>query len=475
MKKIAIATLALFSVLVTWGKYSPDDAKINDIKISRNGGTFFVGMDMDMRAVDIKPNQEWTVTPVIRNGASEVRLQPVTFAGRNRWYNRVRRSGESEWLLRAGKSARKEYVVNVPYESWMNNAFVEMEYEVDGCCGKPVDELPPERLARIVTEKPLYEVDFKYVPPMAEGVKTRSESGSAFIDFPVNIMTINPDYRNNPRELAKIIETIDKVRDDKDITITGMTIKGYASPEGSYANNERLAKGRTSSLKEFVRKLYKFPEGFIRTSYDPEDWGGLRRYVENSNLSTKDAILAVIDSDIDPDVKDRKIKTDFPEDYGFLLASVYPALRHSDYTVEYNVRTYHDPVEILKVMKTAPQKLSLDELFTAAKTLEPGTDEYNEVFGVAVRMFPHDKTANLNAANAAMSRKDWKSAGKYLANAGDSAEAEYARGVFAAMQENYDAALSSFRKASSLPEARRAAADLEKYMQAPAEGVILIN
>ena len=45
-------------------------------------------------------------------------------------------------------------------------------------------------------------------------------------------------------ELRAIRETIESVRNDKYATITEVYIKGYASPEGTYANNAYLAENR---------------------------------------------------------------------------------------------------------------------------------------------------------------------------------------------------------------------------------------
>ena len=97
------------------------------------------------------------------------------------------------------------------------------------------------------------------------------------MDFVVNRTEIRPDYRGNRKEIAKIIESIDKVKNDPDATITRITIKGYASPEGSYANNVRLAMGRTAALKEYVRKHYNFDQEIMMTDYEPEDWAGSAR------------------------------------------------------------------------------------------------------------------------------------------------------------------------------------------------------
>ena len=122
----------------------------------------------------------------------------------------------------------------------------------------------------------------------------------------------------------------------------------------------------------------------------------------------------------------------YPEEYRFLLDNVYPGLRHSDYAVEYVIRSYADVAEIRELIKTTPQKLSLHEMFVLAQSLEPGSDEYREVFEVAVRMYPEDPVANLNAANIALGRDELDRAEVYLAKAGDAPEAVYARGILAA-------------------------------------------
>ena len=237
------------------------------------------------------------------------------------------------------------------------------------------------------------------------------------------------------------------MREDADARILGISIKGYASPEGSYTNNVRLAKGRTATLKEYVRGQYHFPDSLFTTSYEPEDWEGLRRFVEGSGLTYRDEILRLIDSDMEPDAKDRKIKVTYRNDYAYLLREVYPGLRHSDYMVRYEVRAYTDPEEIKRLLRTQPQKLSLQEMYLVAQDMEPGSEEYNETFEIAVRMFPGDATANLNAANTAMRLGNLPLAEKYLEKAGDTSEAVYARGIHAALSGNYEAAETLLKEA----------------------------
>ena len=196
-----------------------------------------------------------------------------------------------------------------------------------------------------------------FVQPKAEIMKSRSLSGSAYIDFPVDQTVIYPDYRRNTTELGKIQATIDSVRNDKDVTITSVWLKGFASPESPYKHNTELAIGRTAALKKHIGQLYHFADSIIQTDYEPEDWAGLRRYVEQSNINYRAEILALIDSDMEPDAKEAKIKRTYPDEYRFMLQNFYPALRHTDYRIDYNIRKFNKVEEIKRIMAEQPQKL----------------------------------------------------------------------------------------------------------------------
>ena len=115
-------------------------------------------------------------------------------------------------------------------------------------------------------------------------------------------------------------------------------------------------------------------------------------------------------------------------------------------------------------MKTAPQKLSLNEFYLAAQGLDQGSDDFVQIFETAVRMYPADEAANLNAASAALSRGDTVSAEKFLASAGNSAAAVYTRGILAAMKADYATARTLLTAAQTLGyDASEALATLAKF------------
>lgn len=87
----------------------------------------------------------------------------------------------------------------------------------------------------------------------------------------------------------------------------------------------------------------------------------------------------------------------------------------------------------------------------------------------AVKVHPRDESANLNAANIAMERDDLNAAARYLANAGDSPESVYARGVLAARTGDTDRARALLRAAADrgLDLAAEELANLEAVISAP--------
>ena len=101
-------------------------------------------------------------------------------------------------------------------------------------------------------------------------------------------------------------------------------------------------------------------------------------------------------------------------------------------------------------MTTRPQNLSLEEFYLASQGLDPESEMFQEIFDVAVRMYPSDEIANINAANVAMQRGDMQSAQKYINRSGSSPEAIYARGIYAALDGDYKTAVNFFQTASAL-------------------------
>ena len=473
MKSIRYILFALtcsVAVSVSAQEVAGSQVQIDNKAVSLSADTQLqIGMDVTVPAdMKLTSNTMLTLTPVLMekgdNGASKV-LPAVYVYGRARQVV-AERTGKIpadafETLRRDNGAAQTiHYNARVPYEKWMNGADLKMMATVHGCanCLKEEDLA---YISPVLLEQYMVKPAIAFVKPAAE-VKTRAEKGSAYLDFPVNQTKIYPEYRRNPYELEEINRTINVVKENPDTEITSISLHGYASPEGSYSNNTRLAKGRSEALKKYVMDKYGLSADMFKVESTPEDWAGLRAYVEKSNIALKNQVLELIDSDMaNLDAKENRIKALDGQMYQALLRDCYPGLRHTDYVIHYTVRPYNLE-EAKALLKTRPQLLSLEEMYLVAQTYEEGSEEFNEVFDIAVRMYPQDPTANINAAAMELKRGNVEQAERYLERSGNtSATALNNHGVYQMLKGNHTEAETSFNKAKELGSAE-AVANLEE-------------
>lgn len=426
---------------------------IRDAEISRHRDSVTVTMQIDFTDTRIKSGSSLILAPRFSevDGKGSAYVPPVELIGRKRRIY-LQRNPESAYtsdeMYGTIEKKRKEkqlveYTVTLPYAAWMDHSCLQVIEDLCGC-GK----VESGNLNELTQADLSFHPRLAYVVPEAEPVKTRELSGKAFLDFQVNRTEIDPSYRQNPVELKRILASIDTVKNDKDFTVTKITIKGYASPEGSYAANKRLAEGRTEALKKYIVDKYGFDKSVIRVESEPENWQGLVEYLAASNLNDKEQILDFIEngpSDIDQ--KEKQMRAKFPASYSILLNDCYPGLRRTDYRIDYVIRSFKLE-EAKALVKTAPQRLSLEEMFAVAQTYEPGSEDFNQVFDVAVKMYPDDETANINAANALLEQGRAEEALKYLDKVKKSSpEAANARGVAYILLKDYEKAKRYIGKA----------------------------
>ena len=441
MKKILVIIAVLAAFATTAQAQKLTDVSVSKLNLVKNGENMNIEMDIDVSSLNVKNRRSVHLLPAFKNGDDYVELSSIGIYSRGRYIDYQRREEEvfeGETVYKEGTEPEIiKYKATVPYEAWMDGSSVYFIKRTCGCCQNLLSE---EQASVGGFYIPVFEPRYKYIQPKPELSKQRELSGSAYIDFVVSRTDINPTYRNNEQELGKIIATIDSVKNDKDIKVRHLYLKGFASPESPYSNNTRLAKGRVASLKDYVNKLYSFDNEVIKTDYEPENWEGLREFVAASSLANKKEILEAIDSDLTPDKKEQEIKTQWPADYQFMLAVYYPALRKTDYKIEYTIVDYTDVNQILEIFRTAPNKLSLNELYIAANAHTPGSKEYLEVFETAVKMYPNDPIANLNAANVAIAEGNHAKAKQHLDKAGDTIETVYTTGIYYTAVGEYDKA-----------------------------------
>lgn len=420
------------------------------------GKELVVSISIDITR-DFSPNESMVLVPVITDSPEhQLELPPIYINSRKQHIIFQRETSKKEKEAQAlqrknGVRQTMHYLQSVPFEKWMNRAALSL---IERSCGCGIPGTEDFTCIARLHPQPMPAPQLAFLTPQIEKSKIRKEKGSAFIDFPVNVAVINDKYSNNAAELNKIIETINTIKKDSNVSITHISIHGYASPDGPLRTNERLSRERTQALKEYVSRLYTFEGKDIHTSYTPEDWEGFEALLGDTVFQQKEAIMRIVTSDRHPDHKEKMIKSRFPAFYRFASRHWFTLLRHSDYTVEYHVRPF-TVEESQKVFDTNPKNLSLEEMFRLALTHSPGSKMYNRIFMTAVQLFPDNPTANLNAACIALMQKDTKTATTFLRKAPAVPEKTLAEGVACFLQGDYEKAETLFRQAkdAGLPQA----------------------
>lgn len=424
---------------------TPEKIRINSYELVTNpDGKLYANINYTLTEdLKVSSNRMLTLTPMIfadsTKGNGNKELSQSIFYGRKRRIIQERQgllplNLNAFTMRKNGEEQTTDSRNVIDLEPWMEECHLKLHAQLCGC-GNAEEETMIINIGQLLGPFPTYE-HIAFLMPIAPPVKTDSLNGSAYLDYRVNRTELDPTYRRNPAELDSIRATIAPIRKDKNVSITYATIKGYASPEGDWDNNVRLASGRAETMRAYIVNEYALEGVRFDVDFEAEDWKGLRRHIVEGNLPEKDEILAIID---DPSIKSqdardwklKKLKC-YKEK---ILGEIYPALRHSDYTIYYTIRDFTTE-EAKEIFKVRPWQLSQAEMYRVAQTYEPGSEEFNKLFMTAVTMHPNDTTANLNAAAIALNAKDLKAAEKYLEKAGNSPAAISNRAILQWLKGN---------------------------------------
>jgi hypothetical protein len=165
--------------------------------------------------------------------------------------------------------------------------------------------------------------------------------GALKVHFAVGKYNLEPRRGNNAEVLRQLLEAIRKLEASPDSHVEHVVVAGFASPEGTFQLNDRLAWNRASELKKYIAANSTLDGDIIPVYNGIEDWYGLRMMVENSDLANKEAIIDIIDNVPiwDPESRTgREIelkKLDGGRTYSYMLRNFFPELRAAAYIKVY--------------------------------------------------------------------------------------------------------------------------------------------
>ena len=233
---------------------------------------------------------------------------------------------------------------------------------------------------------------------------------------------------NSVQEFVKMLKQINNDREK--LNLENIEVSAYASPDGGFAINDKLAGERQKVSEKYVnQELKKINfDAPVDAKYTAQDWEGFQQLVKASNIQDKEVILRVLSMYKDPQEREQQIKnisTAFRE----LADGVLPELRRARLTINYETIGRSDD-QILEQLKADPAKLSIEEILYGA-TLKSTLDEKKEVYLTAAKVYPNDYRAYNNIAALEFERGNYAAAKEYLQKVSSLPEANANLGLLA--------------------------------------------
>lgn len=117
------------------------------------------------------------------------------------------------------------------------------------------------------------------------------------VDFRTNRSVLDTAYMNNAQRIQEIVDFMQYLQTQQSYIIRGVNFSGYASPEGSYRVNTRLAQRRMQALESLIRSKVDIPDMMILREEGYIHWDYLKAQIAASDLPNKAELLRILDEE----------------------------------------------------------------------------------------------------------------------------------------------------------------------------------
>ncbi|MDY3876104.1 MAG: hypothetical protein SOZ60_01630, partial [Prevotella sp.] len=160
----------------------------------------------------------------------------------------------------------------------------------------------------------------------------RKEEGALYVFFPLDKWTLLHDFRDNAATLDTIVSITRQIMADSTSSVKLIQIIGLASPEGSVKRNNLLGQNRAAALRDYIKQRVKTGNAMFELCNGGEAWTELRDQIADSNIEGRDQLLNIIDTEKNPDERERKMKhLNGGKTYRYLKDNVLSDQRNSGY------------------------------------------------------------------------------------------------------------------------------------------------
>ncbi|WP_065218769.1 MULTISPECIES: tetratricopeptide repeat protein [Butyricimonas] len=482
-------TLGLVAVVALSGLITVSCSSLNKMKkrageitysvtpetLVAKGGMVDLKIDVTFPANYFNKKVALEATPVLRFKDGEKAYEMKAIQGE-------KVQGNAEVIpYEAGKTIT--YVSRVPFEDAMRLS--DLEIDITGSKGAKVVKFDPRKIGDGVIATEMLVVN---APATSIGAdkfqRIIKQQEEAAIYYLINSANIRSKEMTS-EEMKKLEAYIKEAASKENMNLNGIDVRSYASPDGAYDWNDKLANKREAGSSDFLKKQMKKSkveqykdENFFKKFVVAEDWDGFKKAMEASNIQDKELILRVLEMHSDPEVREREIKN-IASVFAVVADQILPKLRRSLFVVNAELIGKSDD-ELKALAKSSPAELNVDELLYSATLFDNNNDKL-AIYQSCMKQFPSDwrgfndagmiqfemgnvaeAQANFNKANSlsannpvvqnnlgavALKNGDLKQAEVYFGAAtGVGPEVDYNKGIIAIKSGDYAAAVNYFGK-----------------------------
>lgn len=387
-----------------------------------------------------------TVIPELRYAGQATQGQSATFQG-----EKVLGNNQTISYRLGGRYTMRS---TVPYNEDMQKSELWMTFKAYK--GKKEIQIPAVKVADgVIATSELYKKTL-----LSDGgcqavdsfQRVKAQKQEANIKFLVNQANLRKsELKNN--SVTEFVEMLKKINADREgFNLSNVEVQAYASPEGGFKFNDKLAGKRQNVSEKYVKDQLKKAKmnADIDAHYTAQDWDGFQRLVQASNLQDKDVILRVLSMYKDPEEREQQIRN-MSAAFRELADGILPELRRSRLIINYETIGRSDD-QIKEQYNADAAKLSADELLYFASLQDTQADQ-EKVYKKTAELYDKDYRAYNNLATIALSKGDKAAAASYLAKAlaldANSAESNANKGLMSLATGNMAEAEAAIAKGAT--------------------------
>ena len=409
----AIAAIVfVFTSCSKLGPLSADNFEVTPNPLETQGGKVPATINGKFPEKYMKRNAQVTVIPELRYGTGQVAQGiPATFQG-----EKVMGNDQTISYRLGGHYTMKTQFDYVP-EMQQSEMYLTFLAKL----GKKQVSIPAVKVATgVIATSELYKQTMMngggcIAPDSFQRIS--SQKYDATVKFLVNQAVLRQsELKNNSvQEFVKLLQKINADRGEK-LAIKNVEVAAYASPEGGFEFNDRLAEKRQDASEQYVKQTLKQTrvDAAVDARYTAQDWEGFQQLVQASNIQDKEVILRVLSMYKDPEQREQQIRN-MSAAFRELADGILPELRRARMTINYDLVGRSDE-QIKQQYATDATKLSVEEMLYAA-TLTDNLAEKEAIYKKTAQYWDKDYRALNNLAVLAFNAGDETKADQYLQQA----------------------------------------------------------